>query len=353
MSAVRRACGIVIIGLALLVTPRAQESAADEYRALLARYRSVDSRGAVQALSDQDDRWVTDAVNAVLRQPDAWTASDAEAAALLHTEVVVGSWVLPQHAPAHLAAARRFIDINRGRTVPSAFRRQWLLLVSWFYQSELDFGALVPWLDDLRTIAPDDPEFALAEGTFYETLIWTGKVPADWAWNGRSKTLSPIANGSQETILTRAAARFRDAAASPATHDAAGVHFGRVLALLGRAGEARDVLRPLTTGAAERRWRYLAALFLAHAEMTAGRHEAATGAYQLAATMMAGCQTAQLGMMTVRRLAGDLPGAADLAQSLLTRPEPCDDPWWFYRFGQPPDRAPALLAAMREPLLHP
>lgn len=343
--------GLLIGGAAGPAAVHAQDSPATEYRALLERYRSVDTRGAVQAMADQDDRWVSDAVSAVLRQPESWSVTEAEAAALLHTEVVAGGWVLPQHAPAHLTAARRFMDMNRGRTVPAEFRRQWLLLVSWHYQSELDFGALVPWLDDLRTLAPEDPELLLAEGTFYETLVWTGRVPADWAWNGRSKTLAPIASGSRDAILDRAVMKFREAAAARATHEAASVHLGRVLALLGRANDAREVLRPLTTGANERRWRYLAALFLAQAETGAGRHDAAAAAYSLASTMMAECQTAQVGLMALRQLQGDASGAAALATTLTKEPAGCDDPWWFYRFGQPPDRSPQLLAAMREPLL--
>lgn len=326
--------------------------AVDDYRALIARYRAGDHRGAVQALADQDDRWVSDTVNTVLRQADGWDEADAEAAALLHTEVVVGGWTLPQHADAHLAAARRFIELNRGHAVPQEFRRQWLLLVCWHFQSELEFGAIVPWLDDLRTVAPGDAELALAEGTFYETLVWNGAPPEDFVWNGRSKTLAAIGSRSSVHILERAAERFRVASASAITHDAAEAHLGRTLALLGRTSEARALLQPLTTTAVERRWRYLAALFLAQADTSAGRHEAAAAAYTLASTLMAGCQTAQVGLMTLRRLDGDAFGAADLAELLTKRVEGCDDPWWFYRFGQPPDRSPQLIAAMREPLLH-
>lgn len=349
-----RALPIAAFVLALWTPVPAQvpAAAADDYRALLARYRSGDSRGAVQALADQDDRWVSDTVSRVLRQADAWTASDAEAAVLLHTEVGVGGWTLPQHADAHLAAARRFIDLNRGRTVPLEFRRQWLLIVGWHFQSELEFGAVVPWLDDLREASPEDPEFALAEGTFYETLVWSGAPPQDFVWNSRSKTLAAIASRSRDDILDRAARRFRAASTSPLTHDAAEAHLGRTLALLGRTDEAREVLRPLTTAAAERRWRYLAALFLAQAETRARRHAEASAAYRLASALMEGCQTPQVGLMMLRRLDGDAIGAADLAGTLTTLGQGCDDPWWFYRFGQPPDRVPQLLAALREPLLH-
>ena len=49
-------------------------------------------------------------------------------------------------------------------------------------------GMLALQPDELRTVAPDDPELALAEGTFYETLVWTGAPPPDFSWNGRSRS---------------------------------------------------------------------------------------------------------------------------------------------------------------------
>lgn len=349
------ALGLLIIAFGLTTAVRraaAQPPPVDDYLALIDRYRSVDTRGAVQAMSDREDRWVESTVGTVLRNAALWPTERLEAAVLLHTEVVTGGWVLAQHVPVHLAAARRFMEIGRPHRVPDDFRRRWLLAVCWHFQSEMELGTLVPWLDELRTLAPDDPERLLAEGIFYETLAWNDAPPADLTWDGRSPTLSAVSSRKRLDILERASAAYRRAAGSPAVHDAASARLGRTLAELGRTDEARRTLTPLTTSAAERRWRYLAALFLAHTEVGVNRRGAAAAAYERAATLLPGCQTPQVGLAVLQRLDGETARAAEIAEALTRATLDCNDPWWFYRFGQPPDRLPQLLAALRAPLLH-
>ena len=349
------ALGLLVIAFGLTTAVRrssAQPPPVDDYLALLDRYRSVDTRGAVQAMSDREDRWVESAVGAALRNAALWPTERIEAAVLLHTEVVTGGWVLAQHVPVHLTAARRLMELGRPHRVPDDFRRRWLLAVCWHFQSEMELGALVPWLDELRTLAPDDPERLLAEGIFYETLAWNDAPPADLTWDGRSPTLSAVSSRKRTDILERASAAYRRAAGSAGVHDAASARLGRTLAELGRTEEARRTLTPLTTSAGERRWRYLAALFLAQAEAGAGRRVSAAAAYERAATLLPGCQTPHVGLTVLRRLEGEIARAAEIAAALTRATLDCDDPWWFYRFGQPPDRLPQLLAALREPLLH-
>ena len=87
--------------------------------------------------------------------------------------------------------------------------------------TELDHGLQTAAWCERR--APGDAELALAEGTFYETLVWNGAPPEDFVWNGRSKTLAAIGSRSSVHILERAAERFRVASASAITHDAAEV----------------------------------------------------------------------------------------------------------------------------------
>ncbi|MGE3957167.1 MAG: hypothetical protein AB7H96_10655 [Vicinamibacterales bacterium] len=325
----------------------AQDVSQEDYLALVQRY-PVDPRGAVQALSDLDDRALIGVLPAVLRGAETWPSSRLETAALLHTEVVTGGWVLPQHAPTHLDIARRFVEAGRGRIVSDTFHRRWLLAVCWHYQSELEFGALVPWLDELRERYGTEPETDLALGIFYETLVWNGTVPSDLTWNGRSRVLSAVKDRTRQQAFQAAAAAYRRAGVPPGTHDAASVRLGRVLGESGQHGEARTVLTSASSGATERRWRYLAALFLGRTETLAGRPAAAEAAFDRAMTLMDGCQTPLVGLIALKQLEGRGLEAVAHAEALTEPGRGCEDPWWFYRFGQPPDRLPQLIAEMRE-----
>ncbi len=179
-----------------------------------------------------------------------------------------------------------------------------------------------------------------------ESTVRAGRTPRF------GPTLSAVSSRKRTDLLDKAAAAYRRAAESPAVHDAARARLGRTLTELGRTDEARRTLTPLTASAGERQWRYLAALFLAQAEAGAGRRAAAAAAYERAAVLLPGCQTPQVGLTVLQRLEGETARAAALAEALTRATLDCNDPWWFYRFGQPPDRLPQLLAAMREPLLH-
>lgn len=325
----------------------AQPSPQDEYLALVDAYAAGDTRDAVQALAERDDRWVQTAVSGLDRLVPSWPMSRLRAAALLHTEAVAGGWVLPSHGAMHLAAARRYVDNKRGQALPAEFQRGWLLAVSWHFQSELELGAVVPWLDELRDRFPEWGETALATGVFYEVLGWTDTLPTDLAWTSRSRLLGAVPHHTRKEALEQAVVAYRRALGDPDTSAQATVRLGRVLAELGRADEARTLLAPLTA-TPERRWRYLAALFTALAEARAGHAAAELAAYDAAARIMPGCQTPLVGITAMQRRLGQNALALEAAEALTVDTRACDDPWWSYRFGQPPDRLPALLAALRE-----
>ena len=335
---------------ALLWTPvvaRAQMSAQDEYLAMVDAYAEGDTRTAVQALAEHDDRWVQTVTGGLEKVFPTWPAARVRAAALLHTEVVVGGWVLPSHGPMHLSLARRYVENRRGQPMPAPFQRGWLLAVCWHFQSELELGAVVPWLDELRDRFPDWSETALATGVFYEVLGWTDTLPTDLAWTSRSRLLGAVPHHTRSEALEQAATAYRRAAADPDTSAQATIRLGRVLVQLGHAPEARALLAPLAT-TSERRWRYLAALFTALAESRAGNPSAELAAYESASRMMPGCQTPLVGITAMQRRLGNTALALDAAQALMLDIRGCDDPWWSYRFGQPPDRLPELLSTLRE-----
>ncbi|MEQ1911811.1 MAG: hypothetical protein ABMA15_23535, partial [Vicinamibacterales bacterium] len=268
----------------------AQSATADDYLGLIDAYQAGDTRRAAEALSNQEDKWVESAQAEVLRHAASWPRGRIEAGVLLHTEAVTAGWVLPSHVQVQLGAARRLLALSRG-TDPQRFRRNWLLAICWHFQSGLELGMMLPWVDELRDLRGDDPDVDLVAGMLYEAVGWSSPLPDDLPWTSRSRTLGAIPHRTQAEALEAAVAAFQRAARHPATRDEASVRLGRVLAELGRAQASRTVLTPLIEGATERRWRYLAALFVAMAEARAGNAAAEAAAYNRAAAIMPGCQT--------------------------------------------------------------
>ena len=339
---------IAVLSVTPMRTSGASPTPAEEYLDLVDAYRAGETRAAIQALSNRDDGWIESAYSSALKSATPWPEGRAEAAVLLHTEVVTGDWVLPSHVPVHLNAARRLMASTREWT-RNRFRHDWLLVLCWHFQGGFELGAALPWVDELRDDFGDDPETDLVAGSFYEVLGWSAWSPGSLTWSRGSRTLSALPNHTQREGLEAAAAAFERATRQPSTRDEASVRLGRVLAELGRNDAARTRLAPLIDGASEKRWRYLAAVFTASAEASAGRAEAEAAAYSKAAELMPGCPTPLVGLMALSRRRGEATRAAALAQELTSSAEHrCNDPWWSYRFGPSPERLPQLLEHMRK-----
>ncbi len=350
---VRRLAAIILAAGSLVVFAAASASAAapaDDYVALIDAYHAGQTREAVMALSNQEDKWIAAAHAAAMKSAASWPAGRLEAGVLLHTGVVTGGWVLPTHVALHLDAARRLLGASRDPRA-KALRHQWLLVVCWHFQSELDLASMVPYLDELRDNFADDPETDLASGTFFEAAGWSVASPDSLPWNSRSRSrvLSLMPRHSQQEALEQAAAAFDRASRSPAVREEALVRLGHVQVLLGKPQDALARLTPLVSGASDRRWRYLAALFSALAEATRGNADAEAAAYRSASALAPGCQTPIVGLTALLRLQGSTTEAAALARTLTESDDrSCDDALWNYRFGPSPDRVPAHLEQLRK-----
>lgn len=309
----------------------AQPAPSVEYLSFVQAFRENGADSVVEGLSEKDDAWVRAAVDGVVRQAARWPTTTTESAVLLHTTAVVSGWVLPAHAAVHLDAARRFVDAPRDAPVSREFRCKWLLLLAWHYQGEMALGDALPWLDELRLGCASDGEAQLAFGTFYESLAARSGLPEDLPWSGRSRTLAVLKRRTAREALNAAVPALEAARRVAATEVAATVRLAHVLSALDQAGAARQYLQPLLDSRVDRRWRYLAALFLAEAEARAGDRHAAEAAYLRAAGVMPGCQTPLFGVLSLRQTAGDSVAASDIALQLATRDVVCEDPWWFYR----------------------
>ena len=315
-------CALVHAPTALL----AQEGA-DEYRELLAQYERGQTEEAVQALAAHEPAWVASAVAGALRDARGWTPRQTRAAVLLHTDAVVDGWVPPSRVSTHLDAARRLADLQKGAVVGRDFRRDWLLVVTWFLHAEADLGSAQPWVDLLLADYPADGDALVTAGAYFEASAW---------------------NDGQPELLDRALAIYKRMPTDSPAAAQARVRLGRTWLELHRPADALRSLDAVRAGPGDDAWRYLAWLFSAAAEASTRRYAAAAEAYTQAAELLPSCQTALIGLAAVRRAEGRLDDAAALVARLAVMDiSHCDDPWWHYRFGQTPERRARLLLSMR------
>lgn len=307
--------------------PAARAQSAGDYVALLDRYASGETEEAVEALAAHDMSWVTTAASAAMREAGAWTPRRARAAVLVHTDAVVDGWVTPARVGAHLAAARRMADIDKGTLVGREFRREWLLVVTWFFQSELDLPSARQWLDVLLADYPTDSDARVASGSYFESVAW---------------------NDGRQDQLDQAVAEYRRVPETSPASQQARVRLGRSLLALHRPSQALQVLDAERRRPGDDEWRYLAWLFSAAAESSTKQYAAAVGAYERAAELLPACQTPLIGLGAVLRAQGRVNEAiAAVSRSTTMDIAHCDDPWWHYRFGQTPERRARLLLTLR------
>lgn len=304
----------------------AQDVAA-EYTALVDRYQQGQTEEAVQALAAHEAAWVGGAVADASRAARAWTPRQVRAAVLLHTDAVVDGWVPPSRVATHLDAARRMADLQKGAVVGRDFRRDWLLVVTWFLHADADLASARTWVDLLLADYPADADALVTAGAYFEAAAW---------------------NDGRLDLLERAVAAYRRIPADSPQYDQSQVRLGRTWLELHRPADALRVLAAVRDRPGDEQWRYLAWMFSGAAESAARRRAAAAEAYRQAADLQPACQTPLIGLAAVRRADGRVTEATALVEQLTTMDMGrCDDPWWHYRFGQTPERRARLLLSLR------
>ncbi len=330
----RRLVHALLVGATVLAcapgaraTPLRAQGGADDYGTLLDQYERGQTEEAVQALAAHETAWVTSAVAAATRDARGWTPRRARAAVLLHTDAVIDGWVPPSRVSTHLDAARRMADLQKGAVVGRDFRRDWLLVVTWFLHSEADLASARVWVDLLLADYPADGDALVTAGAYFEAAAW---------------------NDGRPDLLDRAVSIYRRIPGGSPAFDQGRVRLGRTWLELHRPAEALRTLEPVRAGSGDDAWRYLAWLFSAAAEASTRRYAAAAAAYEQAADLRPSCQTPLVGLGAVRRAEGRVNDAAALVEQLTTmNTSHCDDPWWHYRFGQTPERRAQRLLSMR------
>lgn len=294
------------------------------YASVLQQYAQGDRAGAVQRVGEMSWETLDAAWGAILTEvmrlptcagcPDPFARLPLPAAALLHLDRNV--FERPRHRDverAPLCGGRhqdRALDVARlltSRPTTRPFARRFLLAVTLRAQWDSCLEDAVAVGGVGLELFPGDAELLLAVGASFEK------------WARLAEVSSPSRLASAQRHLTRAVA------ADPGL-TAARIHLGRVLWRLDRLDEARVALEGALAGDGDARQAYLAHTFLGHVHDRAGRAPEAAAAFRQALAIDPDGQSAAIGLAHVLLRQGEVAGAGQAAEHLLTRPGQRLDP---------------------------
>jgi tetratricopeptide (TPR) repeat protein len=198
---------------------------------------------------------------------------------------------------------------------------------------------------------PDDAELLFLAGSHHETLA-SPRVQASSVGVRLPPNLRIGIRSSGEELRLAASLLKRALDLNPA-HTEGRVHYGRVLMLVDRAGDAVRYLRRAAAEAQEREQRYYAQLFLGAALETMNQRREAQSAYEAAAALFPRAQSPCLALSLLAARHGDRSEALRAVEPLLALPlEEAEraDPWWHYARSSGRD-AERLMMEVRERFL--
>lgn len=246
-------------------------------------------------------------------------------------------------APARDEAVRllqRFAQLVRLPIEPDAFERAWLLGAVTMLQGAIRPDTAQPFVDVALTRFPDEPRFLLARA-----------VITDQRWPSSGTVAMSTRLTRTSTTSEHAAAvigQYEAAAVFPEVRAEASIRLGWFLQRTGRSEEAiARFQNAVGVETVDRPLGYLRELLLGQTLMSLDRIEDAVAAFQRAATLVPGAQSARVALMNALLLRGDRPAAGTMAEFLQAPGTTVIDPWWMYWQGDY-RRYPQALSRARE-----
>lgn len=249
---------------------------------------------------------------------------DLEAAAILHTEVVVTKGIVER---AHLRAARAYLEQIEDESHRRILERLHYLVVAYhFRRSPESFGA-ISILKDALSAFPRDVELRVAVGSVYESAGWLGS----------------------KEYLEQAEGLFRGVVEEEPTHAEAHLRLGRVLQLKGEHEDAIRELKRSLECSDDLETDFIAHMLLGGIYSDRGLLSQAVRAYQTALGIDPACQACTIALSYTLEQLGDPEGSHQALDELLGRTLELSsdtDRWRSYVRGDS-ERVEALLAEMR------
>ena len=370
---------VLAILLASAATMSAQDARHEDYLDLVLRYRAGEYTHAVEALARTPLDGLRERVDEALwaytcrkvagreacqglriatptlqrRVHETWLAN-YPAALLLHLETieVLFKARLPEGVNQHrhivrdlLARMQKMMAMPanadlEGLAAFESFRRRGQVLFIWTIQGQLDFDAVEEHLAPMLRERPADPDLLLGNAWLSEFRarplvlreLYRRRHGAESAPGYREIWLRE----QREHWLSLAERQYRRVLEVDSRNAEAHLRLGRVVALVGRADEARRAFQRAHELTEEPRLRYLARLFDAAAREDLGDAPGARESYDAALRVWPKAQSARLGLSRLRLLDRDYAVARDLLPRHASDSDSNDprDPWAWYDHGQ-------------------
>jgi tetratricopeptide (TPR) repeat protein len=205
----------------------------------------------------------------------------------------------------------------------------WYHAVSAHLESQRQWGVAAFHAERGLQVRPGDPVLLFRSGVTHEfyagpqaqSALQTVDVPRGLR----------LGFDGELTELRAAEGFFRQAAAGDPAFAEARLHWGRVLGALGRDDAALGELTRARDALTDPVLVYYADLFLGRSHAALGDRERARASYERAAAAFPVAQSPLLARSELARHSGDVPGALQALQRLLSLPEgQRADPWWIY-----------------------
>ncbi len=316
--------------------------AADDLHQLVRKWRSSgeETGGALAGWPLERARSAVQGAARQRKPPAAWTDPEVLAAAMFMTataqrELVAGSLSYPQW----FDLARQLLDGVADAASRRSLQRDWILAVAALHRSRfagLDTRAV---LDRGVELQPQEPELLLAAARIHEAI-------AERSFTGLAEPVSaPAGTAAQVDLLAALQLYQRLRQAVPDRPDAR-LRCCRVLCLLRRTGEARELLEPLRQLPTTTDLPCLAWLFLGVAHELDGHPARALACYRGALGTGRAPQSARLAIARLLAHAGDTAGARRVVDEMLADAT-AEDAWARHQaegFGEDSDHAARLAA---------
>jgi tetratricopeptide (TPR) repeat protein len=248
----------------------------------------------------------------------------------------------------HWPLARLLLEGVQPSPADDPLVRQFYLATSLYLANGLRFDELKPQLRSALQIFPNDPGLHLVAGAMHEFLA----MPATQAGvrDGLQARGVRVDVETERAELALAVSHLRQATEVAPAFGEARLHFGRVLGLQGRHGDAADQLRRARPSLDVPMLAFYGEMFLGREEQALGRMDIAREHFERAASLFSRAQSPRLSLSQLAALRGDRAAAVAALGDTLTSvgaDAGATDPWWVYNVSHTRDLTAELARLHR------